>query len=63
MADPELCKRGYSRDHRPDCVQVNIALVVTREGMPLGYEIFPGNTVDVSTVDQIVGSMEARVVA
>lgn len=60
VADPELCKRGYSRDHRPDCVQVNIALVVTREGMPLGYEIFPGNTVDVSTVEQIVGSMEAR---
>lgn len=57
VADPELCKRGYSRDHRPDCVQVNIALVVTREGMPLGYEIFPGNTVDVSTVEQIVGSM------
>jgi transposase len=59
-ADPELCKRGYSRDHRPDCVQVNIALVVTREGMPLGYEIFPGNTADVSTVEEIVGSMEAR---
>lgn len=59
-ADPSLCKRGYSRDHRPDCVQVNIALVVTREGMPLGYEIFPGNTADVSTVEEIVGSMEAR---
>lgn len=51
---------SYSRDHRPDCVQVNIALVVTREGMPLGYEIFPGNTADVSTVEEIVGSMEAR---
>lgn len=60
VADPSLCKRGYSRDHRPDCVQVNIALVVTREGMPLGYEIFPGNTVDVTTVEQIVGSIEAR---
>ena len=60
VADPELCKRGYSRDHRPDCVQVNIALVVTREGMPLGYEIFPGNRADVSTVEQIVGSMETR---
>ena len=59
-ADPQLCKRGYSRDHRPDCVQVNIALVVTREGMPLGYEIFPGNTVDVSTVEEIVSAMEAR---
>jgi hypothetical protein len=59
-ADPSLCKRGYSRDHRPDCVQVNIALVVTREGMPLGYEIFPGNTADVSTVEEIVNAMETR---
>ena len=54
MADPTIAKRGYSRDHRPDCVQVNIALVVTREGMPLGYEIFSGNRVDVTTVEEIV---------
>ena len=40
VADPDIAERGYSRDHRPDCVQINIALVVTREGMPLGYEIF-----------------------
>jgi len=60
VADPAIAKRGYSRDHRPDCVQVNIALVVTRQGMPLGYEIFPGNRVDVTTVEQIVASMEAR---
>ena len=40
----DLAKRGYSRDHRPDCVQVNIALVVTGDGMPLGYEVFAGNT-------------------
>jgi transposase len=60
VADPTIAKRGYSRDHRPDCVQVNIALVVTREGMPLGYELFPGNTVDVTTVQHIVGSMEQR---
>jgi transposase len=60
VADPEIAKRGYSRDHRPDCVQVNIALVVTREGMPLGYEIFPGNTTDVTTVQKIVSGMEAR---
>ena len=60
VADPELAKRGYSRDHRPDCVQVNIALVVTREGMPLGYEIFSGNTTDVSTVKEIVEKMEGR---
>jgi len=60
VADPEIAKRGYSRDHRPDCVQVNIALVVTRDGMPLGYEIFPGNRVDVTTVEEIVASMEKR---
>lgn len=59
-ADPAIARRGYSRDHRPDCVQVNIALVVTREGMPLGYEIFPGNTVDVTTVEEIVSTMERR---
>ena len=60
VADPEIAKRGYSRDHRPDCAQVNIALVVTREGMPLGYEIFPGNTTDVTTVEEIVSGMEVR---
>src|SRR6266853_3019582 len=45
-----LAQRGYSRDHRPDCKQVNIALVVTREGMPLGYELFAGNTHDSRTL-------------
>jgi transposase len=60
VADPAIAKRGYSRDHRPDCVQVNIALVVSREGMPLGYEIFAGNTTDVTTVQQMVESMEDR---
>jgi transposase len=60
VADPAIARRGYSRDHRPDCVQVNIALVVTRQGMPLGYEIFPGNTVDVTTVEEIVEAMERR---
>jgi hypothetical protein len=56
----ELARRGYSRDHRPDCKQVCIALVVTREGLPLGYEVFAGNRVDVTTVEEIVGTMEAR---
>jgi transposase len=60
VADPAIAKRGYSRDHRPDCVQVNIALVVSREAMPLGYEIFAGNTTDVSTVQQIVEGMENK---
>lgn len=60
IGDPEICKRGYSRDHRPDCVQVNIALVVTKEGFPLGYELFEGNRTDVTTVEEIVTAMEAR---
>jgi transposase len=59
-AAPALAQRGYCRDHRPDCLQVNIALVVSRGGMPLGYEIFPGNTADVTTVEQIVSAMERR---
>jgi hypothetical protein len=59
VANP-LAQRGHSRDHRPDCVQVCLALVVTREGMPLGYEVFPGNRTDVTTVEEIVETMEAR---
>jgi transposase len=55
-----LASRGYSRDKRPDCRQVCIALVVTREGMPLGYEVFAGNRVDVTTVQEIVETMETR---
>jgi len=53
-------KRGYSRDHRPDCKQVCIALVVTREGIPLAYEVFDGNRVDVTTVEEIVTTIERR---
>lgn len=52
--------RGYSRDHRPDCKQVCIALVVTFDGFPLGYEVFAGNTHDSTTVRTIVATMEAR---
>src|SRR5438093_8957151 len=55
-----LAQRGHSRDHRPDCKQVCLALVVTREGMPVGYELFAGNRTDVTTVEQIVAQMEAR---
>jgi transposase len=53
-------KRGYSRDHRPDCKQVNIALVVSRQGLPLGYEIFEGNRHDSTTVEEIVAAMEKQ---
>jgi transposase len=55
-----LAQRGHSRDHRPDCKQVCLALVVTREGMPVGYEVFAGNRTDVTTVEDIVEAMEAR---
>jgi len=52
--------RGYSRDHRPDCKQVNIGLVVTPEGLPIGYEIFAGQTADVTTVETMVKFMEEK---
>jgi transposase len=52
--------RGYSRDQRPDCKQVNIGLVVTPEGLPIGYEVFSGNTADVTTVEDMVEWMEAQ---
>jgi transposase len=55
-----LAQRGYSRDHRPDCKQVCIALVVTFDGFPLGYEVFAGNTHDSRTLQSIVTTMEAR---
>jgi transposase len=53
-------QRGYSRDSRPDCKQVTIALVVSRDGFPLGYEVFAGNTADVTTVEEIVEMIESR---
>jgi len=53
-------QRGYSRDQRPDCKQVCIALVVTRDGLPLGYDIFDGNTQDVTTLQKMVETIEKR---
>ena len=53
-------KRGYSRDHREDCVQVCIGLVVSKEGFPLGYEVFDGNRSDVTTLEEIVEVMEKK---
>jgi len=53
-----LAQRGYSRDHRPDCKQVNLALVVSRSGMPVGYEVFAGNRHDSTTLEEIVGHIE-----
>lgn len=60
MAGNGEAKRGYSRDHRPDCKQVCIGLVVSRCGIPLGYELFAGNRSDVTTVKEIVETMERR---
>lgn len=57
--NPKAC-RGYSRDHRSDCKQVCVAVVVTFDGFPLGYETFAGNTHDSKTVKQIVETMEKR---
>ena len=53
-------RRGYSRDSRPDCVQVCIALVVTPEGLPLAYEVFDGNRTDVTTVEELVETMREK---
>ena len=59
---PEGDKRrhGYSRDHRSDCVQVIIALVVTPEGLPLAYEVLPGNTADNTTLKGFLARIEAQ---
>jgi transposase len=59
QANP-MARRGYSRDSRPDCLQVCIGLVVTTDGIPLGYEVFDGNTNDSKTVESIVQAMEKK---
>ena len=53
--------RGYSRDHRPDTLQVLAALVVTAEGFPVAYEVFDGDTADVTTLEEIVDKIENKV--
>lgn len=58
-ANPQA-QRGYSRDSRPDCKQVCIGLVVSSEGMPLGYQVFAGNKNDAKTVEEIVEAMEQK---
>src|SRR3982751_1032217 len=55
-----LAQRGYSRDLRGDCKQVNIALVVSRQGLPLGYELFAGNRHDSTTVEEMVQAIESQ---
>jgi Transposase DDE domain len=51
---------GYSRDKRPDCVQVVIALVVTPDGLPLAYEVMPGNTADKTTLHDFIKRIETQ---
>jgi len=55
-----MAKRGHSRDHRPDCLQVCIGLVVSEDGLPLGYEVFDGNRHDSKTLQTIVDAMERK---
>lgn len=58
--DNDLARRGYSRDHRGDCQQVVIALVVTRDGFPLAHYTLPGNARDLDTVEAVVAAVERR---
>src|SRR5881227_3863201 len=55
-----MMRRGYSRDHRPDCEQMVIALIVNSEGFPFSYETFDGNRADVSTVETILRMVERK---
>jgi hypothetical protein len=56
----DLARRGYSRDHRSDCKQIVLALVVTRDGFPLAHQTLAGNTQDLQTVEGIVTAIETR---
>lgn len=55
-----MIRRGYSRDHRPDCEQMVIALIVNSEGFPFSYETFDGNRADVSTMETILRMVERK---
>lgn len=60
MARAPIARHGHSRDHRPDCRQVVIAVVLTPEGFPLAYEIMPGNTSDKTTLRAFLRKIEAQ---
>jgi transposase len=60
FAEGDKRRHGYSRDHRPDCVQVIIALVVTPEGLPLAYEVMAGNTADKTTLRDFLDLIESQ---
>ncbi len=55
-----MMRRGYSRDHRPDCEQLVLALIVNQDGFPFSYELFDGNRTDVSTVETILRTVERK---
>jgi hypothetical protein len=60
LAEHDKRRHGYSRDHRGDCVQVVIALVVTPEGFPLAYEVLAGNTTDSTTLRAFLAKIERQ---
>src|ERR1039458_6725084 len=60
LANPKA-KRGYSRDHRPDCKQVLIGLAVNRDGFPLAHEVLAGNRHDSSTLEQMLEALDKRI--
>lgn len=60
LSDEDKRQHGYSRDHRPDCVQVVIALVVTPQGFPLAYEVMAGNTADKTTLRDFLARIEGQ---
>lgn len=60
LADDDKRCYGYSRDHRPDCVQIVIALIVTPEGFPLAYEVLPGNSADSTTLKTFLAKIERQ---
>jgi len=60
LAGNPKAQRGYSRDHRPDCKQLCIGLVVNRDGFPLGFESLPGNARDAQTLTPLITALEAR---
>jgi len=59
-ADNAKAQRGYSRDHRPDCKQLCLALAVNRDGFPLGFESLPGNRRDAQTLTPLIAQLEQR---
>src|ERR1700682_5302598 len=60
VAEGDKRRHGYSRDKRPDCPQVVIALVVTPDGLPLAYEVLPGNTADCTTLRMFLAKIERQ---